>query len=96
MQRPQPAVPQQQPKTPTTANSRDDDASLSDSIRWAQRVNGGRVLGAERIQSDGHEINRIKMMDEAGHVSYVDDDRAARRDNGQRNPAPHNEPPVTP
>jgi hypothetical protein len=94
---PQSAAPQSET---SSAQSSENDASLSDSVRWAQRVNGGRVLGAERIQSDGREINRIKMMDDAGHVSYVDDDRSPRHGNGQHNPAPpahsHNDPPATP
>jgi hypothetical protein len=48
--------------------------SLSDSVRRAQRETGGQVLGAERVQFDGREINRVKVMDDRGRVRYMDDD----------------------
>lgn len=59
--------------------ARDESSSLSDSVRWAQRSYGGRVLGAERVQSGGREITRIKLMDDEGRVRYVDADRQSRR-----------------
>ena len=49
-------------------------SSLSDSVRRAQRETGGQVLGAERVQFDGREINRVKVMDDRGRVRYMDDD----------------------
>ena len=49
-------------------------SSLSDSVRRAQRESGGQVLGAERVQFDGREINRVKVMDDRGRVRYMDDD----------------------
>ena len=54
--------------------SRNRDA-LSDSVRRFERSNrGSRVLSAERIQSDGRDVNRIKAMDDRGRVRvYVDD-----------------------
>lgn len=57
-------------------------ASLSDSVRRAQRETGGQILGAERVQYDGREINRIKVMDDRGRVRYMDDD-PQRRSNGR-------------
>lgn len=48
--------------------------SLSDSVRRAQRETGGQILGAERVQFDGREINRVKVMDDRGRVRYMDDD----------------------
>lgn len=66
-------------------------ASLSDSVRRAQRETGGQILGAERVQFDGREINRVKVMDDRGRVRYMDDDpqRRAGRDRGpQREDAP--------
>jgi hypothetical protein len=48
--------------------------SLSDSVRRAQRETGGQVLGAERVQFDGREINRVKVMDDRGRVRYMDED----------------------
>ena len=53
-------------------------ASLSDSVRRAQRETGGQVLGAERVQFDGREINRVKVMDDRGRVRFMDDDPQRR------------------
>jgi len=53
-------------------------ASLSDSVRRAQRETGGQILGAERVQFDGREINRVKVMDDRGRVRYMDDDPQRR------------------
>ena len=53
-------------------------ASLSDSVRRAQRETGGQILGAERVQFDGREINRVKVMDDRGRVRFMDDDPQRR------------------
>ena len=58
-------------------------ASLSDSVRRAQRESGGQILGAERVQYDGREINRVKVMDSSGRVRYMDED--PQRGNDRRN-----------
>lgn len=71
---------------------RGDDSSLSDAVRRAQRANGGRVLGAEQVQSDGQEFTRIKIMDERGRVRYVDENRQPRRGEDRRRPAPERDP----
>jgi hypothetical protein len=67
-------------------------ASLSDSVRRAQRETGGQILGAERVQYDGREINRVKVMDDRGRVRYMDDDPQRRggrdRSSPQREDAP--------
>lgn len=60
-------------------------ASLSDSVRRAQRETGGQILGAERVQYDGREINRVKVMDDRGRVRYMDDD-PQRRGGRERGP----------
>ena len=59
--------------------SRDEDP-LSDSVRRFERSNrGSRVLSAERMQSDGRDVNRIKAMDDRGRVRvYVDDPERQR------------------
>ena len=49
-------------------------ASLSDAVRRVQRETGGQVLGAERVQFDGRDINRVKVLDRYGRVRYMDDD----------------------
>lgn len=47
---------------------------LSDSVRRIERRTGGQVLSAERLQFDGRDVSRIKVMDERGRVRvYVDD-----------------------
>ncbi len=71
-------------------------SSLSDAVRRVQRETGGQVLGAERVQFDGRDINRIKVMDDRGRVRYMDDDpqrsrgdrgdKDRSRDDAQRNP----------
>lgn len=61
--------------------------SLSDSVRRAQRESGGQILGAERVQYDGREINRVKVMDSSGRVRYMDEDpqRGSDRRNDRGN-----------
>ncbi len=59
-------------------------ASLSDSVRRAQRETGGQILGAERVQYDGREINRVKVMDDRGRVRFMDDDPQRSRDSTER------------
>lgn len=61
------------------ARVRDNPRTMSESVRWAQRTTGGQVLGAERVQSDGHDFNRVKLIDDRGRVRYVDDVRQPRR-----------------
>ena len=61
----------QRQDSPPTKHNR---TSLSDSVRRAQRETGGQILGAERVQFDGREINRVKVMDDRGRVRYMDDD----------------------
>ncbi|MFT3754992.1 MAG: hypothetical protein QM769_03460 [Pseudoxanthomonas sp.] len=59
-------------------------ASMSESVRQAQRSSGGRVLGAERMQSDGRDIIRVKVMDGQGRVRYIDNDQHSRSNNDRR------------
>ncbi len=58
-----------------TRGARNDAA---DAVRRAQAESGGRVLGAERVQFDGRDIMRVKVMDENGRVRYMDDDPSTR------------------
>lgn len=53
--------------------------SLADSVRRFERSRGDRVLSAERMQSDGRDVNRIKAMDDRGRVRAYVDDPAQRR-----------------
>lgn len=58
--------------------------TLSDSIRRIERSTQGQVLSAERMQSDGRDINRIKVVDDRGRVRVYMDDPQQR----QRGPQP--------
>ena len=62
---------------------------LSDSVRRFERSNrGSRVLSAERMQSDGRDVNRIKAMDDRGRVRvYVDDPQRQRPQPPRERPA---------
>jgi hypothetical protein len=62
------------PRQSPPPRARNNESSLSDAVRRAQRETGGQVLGAERIQFDGRDINRVKVMDDSGRVRYMDDD----------------------
>jgi len=58
--------------------SRDDDDSLSDSVRRIERATQGEILSAERVQFDGRDVNRVKVVDDRGRVRiYVDDPEKA-------------------
>lgn len=49
-------------------------SELSDSVRRIERETRGQVLSAERLQYDGRELNRVKVVDGQGRVRvYVDD-----------------------
>lgn len=79
-----PQGPRSEPREQTTATEREQRrpsrrSSLSDAVRRVQRETGGQVLGAERVQFDGRDINRIKVMDDRGRVRYMDDDPQQRR-----------------
>lgn len=54
--------------------SRNDRDSLSDSVRRIERATQGQILSAERVQFDGRDVNRVKVVDDRGRVRiYVDD-----------------------
>ena len=57
-----------------------DHRALSDSVRRAERATRGQVLSAERVQFDGRDVNRVKIVDDRGRVRvYWDDPEAQRR-----------------
>lgn len=54
--------------------SRDRADSLSDSVRRIERATQGEILSAERVQFDGRDVHRVKVVDDRGRVRiYVDD-----------------------
>lgn len=63
---------------PQSRRLRRDDA-LADSVRRIERSTRGQVISAERMQSDGRDINRIKVMDDRGRVRVYMDDPQQRR-----------------
>ena len=63
---------------PRQQRTRRDDG-MGESVRRVERSSGGRVISAERIQSDGRDINRIKVMDDRGRVRVYMDDPQQRR-----------------
>ena len=80
------------PRQSPPPRARNNESSLSDAVRRAQRETGGQVLGAERIQFDGRDINRVKVMDDRGRVRYMDDDpQRARGAAPPSRPAPRPE-----
>jgi len=73
-ERPQRPQPQQQDKSHR-------DRQLSESVRRAER--SGQVLSAEQIQSDGRDVNRVKIIDSKGRVRVFWDDPAAQPRDGK-------------
>ena len=61
---------QQQPHAP----HRNQQQGLSESVRRAER--NGQVLSAEQVQSDGRDVNRVKIFDDKGRVRVFWDDPA--------------------
>ena len=48
--------------------------TLSDAVRRVERATQGQILSAERVQFDGRDIHRVKVVDVGGRVRiYVDD-----------------------
>jgi hypothetical protein len=69
--------PQQQPRSP----HRNQQQGLSESVRRAER--NGQVLSAEQVQSDGRDVNRVKIIDDKGRVRVFWDDPAAKPRDGK-------------
>jgi hypothetical protein len=74
------------PADPTHSQQSD---TLSDAVRRIERSNRGQVLSAERMQYDGRDMTRIKVVDDEGRVRiYMDD---AKSDQDQRRQPPRND-----
>lgn len=53
--------------------------ALSDAVRRVERATNGQVLSAERVQFDGRDVNRVKIIDGRGRVRvYWDDPQSTR------------------
>jgi len=81
-------------------NRQDSRSSLSDAVRRVERDTRGEVLSAERVQYDGRDMHRVKVVDDQGRVRVFmqdpqrrgnEEDRSApppRGDNGNRGRRP--------
>lgn len=58
--------------------------TLSEAIRRAERDTRGEVLSAERVQFDGRDMHRVKVVDDQGRVRVYMQDPARRGDGGRR------------
>lgn len=74
---PQPAPTQQQERP-------SDHRALSDAVRRVERATNGQVLSAERVQFDGRDVNRVKIIDDRGRVRVYWDDPQSRRAERER------------
>ena len=55
--------------------------SLSDSVRRVERDTRGEVLSAERVQFDGRDMHRVKVVDDQGRVRvFMQDPRRGDAD----------------
>ncbi len=84
------ATPQQQESRQDRDSSQDrrrprDSSSLSDAVRRIERNTRGEVLSAERVQYDGRDMHRVKVVDDAGRVRVFMQDPSRRDDNGGSN-----------
>lgn len=61
--------------------------SLSDAVRRVERDTRGEVLSAERIQYDGRDMHRVKVVDDQGRVRVFMQD-PQRRDSNRGRPQP--------
>ena len=62
---------------------RDSQSALAEAVRRAERATRGQVLSAERVQYDGRDLNRVKLVDDRGRVRVYWDDPAAKGDRRQ-------------
>ena len=76
-------------------NNRADHSSLSDAVRRVERDTRGEVLSAERVQYDGRDMHRVKVVDDQGRVRvfmqeprHDEAERPAQRESGGRRPPP--------
>ena len=60
--------PQPQPRPQRDDGGQDPRSSLSDAVRRVERDTRGEVLSAERVQYDGRDMHRVKVVDDQGRV----------------------------
>ena len=66
----------------------DSRSTLSDAVRRVERDTRGEVLSAERVQYDGRDMHRVKVVDDQGRVRvFMQDpqrDRSSNNDGATR------------
>ena len=67
---------------------RNDHNSLSDAVRRVERDTRGEVLSAERVQYDGRDMHRVKVVDDQGRVRVFMQDPQQRRDDNRNGGPP--------
>lgn len=75
---PQSAPPQQDSRQDRSQSR--DSSSLSDAVRRVERNTRGEVLSAERVQYDGRDMHRVKVVDDEGRVRVFMQDPSRRDD----------------
>ena len=70
-------------RQPPAHNRRDGQRALAEAVRRAERATRGQVLSAERVQYDGRDLNRVKLVDDRGRVRVYWDDPAEGRSRGR-------------
>lgn len=75
------------PRNRDGQGERQDDrrGSLSEAVRRVERDTRGEVLSAERVQYDGRDMHRVKVVDDQGRVRVFMQD-PERRDAGTTPP----------
>jgi hypothetical protein len=66
----------------------DSRSSLSDAVRRVERDTRGEVLSAERVQYDGRDMHRVKVVDDQGRVRVFMQDPQRSGDNSNGSPPP--------
>lgn len=89
------AAPQSRDQGRTPQRDEDQDkrqqsrSSLSDAVRRVERDTRGEVLSAERVQYDGRDMHRVKVVDDQGRVRvFMQDPRRDGDDRGSKRRAP--------
>ncbi|RZA20710.1 MAG: hypothetical protein EOP93_05290 [Lysobacteraceae bacterium] len=67
-------------------NQQDSRNSLSDAVRRVERDTRGEVLSAERVQYDGRDMHRVKVVDDQGRVRVFMQDPQRRDDDASSAP----------
>ena len=78
------SAPPPPPRNRDAQDERQDDrrGSLSEAVRRVERDTRGEVLSAERVQYDGRDMHRVKVVDDQGRVRVFMQDPQHRDGNG--------------